>query len=108
MESVIRGIPKSKGAELQLAGPALSSVPSQTVNTDMTYHVFLTPSENSQGLYVARKTAGGFEVREQGDGKSDVAFDYRIVARRRGYEGLRLREVPSDLPAATATNREIP
>jgi hypothetical protein len=91
-----------------VAEVALDSTFSQTVNTDMTYHVFLTPNGNSQGLYVAQKTSSGFEVREQGEGKSNVAFDYRIVARRRGYEELRLREVPSDSPAAAATNRRIP
>jgi hypothetical protein len=73
----------------------------ETVNTESAYHVFLTPNGDSQGLYVARKSAAGFEVREQGGGKSDIAFDYRIVARRRGYETVRLRQVEADAEVVT-------
>ena len=68
----------------------------ETVNTESKYHVFLTPNGDSQGLYIARKSPAGFEVREQRGGKSDIAFDYRIVARRRGYETVRLRQVEAD------------
>ena len=67
----------------------------QTVNLDMEYHVFLTPLGDCNGLYVTNKTAGGFEVRELGGGSSDVAFDYRIVAKRAGYEDVHLEVVPS-------------
>jgi hypothetical protein len=67
----------------------------QAVNATVTYHVFLTPNGDSNGLYVARKTAAGFEIREHGGGTSNVAFDYRIVVRRRGYETVRMAEVPS-------------
>lgn len=69
----------------------------QTVNTGIEYHVFLTPSGNCRGLFVAEKTSNGFEVREMNKGKSNVAFDYRIVARRRGFEKDRLEEIaPAD------------
>lgn len=54
------------------------------------YHVFLTPLGDSNGLYVANKTATGFEVRESGGGTSNIGFDYRIVAHRAGYESLRM------------------
>jgi len=64
----------------------------QTVNSDADYHVFLTPNGDSHGLYVAQKTATSFEVREQGGGTSSIAFDYRIVARRKGYEEIRLAD----------------
>jgi len=65
----------------------------QSTNTALAYHVYLTPNGDSNGLYVARKTATGFEVREHGGGASTVAFDFRIVARRRGYESVRMAEV---------------
>jgi hypothetical protein len=55
--------------------------------------VFLTPNGDSEGLYVAGKTATGFEVREQGGGTSNISFDYRIVAKRRGYESVRLEDI---------------
>jgi hypothetical protein len=73
----------------------------ETVNTESGYHVFLTPNGDSQGLYIARKSPAGFEVREQRGGKSDIAFDYRIVARRRGYETVRLRQVEADAEVVT-------
>jgi hypothetical protein len=61
-----------------------------TINTDVPYHVFVTPLGECNGLYVTNKAATSFEVRELGGGTSDVAFDYRIVARRKGYEGVRM------------------
>lgn len=73
----------------------------ETVNTGRDYHVFITPNGNCQGLFVAEKTATGFRVRELRGGKSNASFDYRIVARRKGYEDIRLQELPGD----TSTNK---
>jgi hypothetical protein len=58
-----------------------------------TYHVFLTPYGDSNGLYVARRSKRGFEVKEQGNGKSSLSFSYRIVAKRKDVEGKRLAKV---------------
>jgi hypothetical protein len=69
----------------------------QTVNAGVEYHVFLTPKGDCKGLYVTNETASGFEVHETGGGKSAVAFDYRIVAKRMGYENVRLADVTEDL-----------
>jgi hypothetical protein len=71
---------------------ALEPTFAQTVNTGSDYHVFLTPKGDCRGLYVDHETAAGFEVHEFGGGQSNVAFDYRIVALRRGYEKLRLED----------------
>jgi hypothetical protein len=57
------------------------------------YHVFLTPRADSKGLYVINATPGSFEVRESGGGTSSLTFDYKIVAKRRGYEKQRLVDV---------------
>jgi hypothetical protein len=62
----------------------------ETVNTESEYRVFLTPRADCEGLYVANQTATSFEVRELRNGKGNIAFDYRIVAKRKGYEGTRL------------------
>lgn len=43
-------------------------------------------------MYVTNETATSFEVREQGGGTSSIAFDYRIVAKRRGFENVRLED----------------
>ena len=61
----------------------------EATNTAINYKVFLTPNGRTSGLYVVRKNATTFEVRENGRGKSNISFDYRIVAKRRGYENLR-------------------
>jgi len=46
------------------------------------YHVFLTAEGPSDPLYVTNRTSTGFEVREQGEGTSEISFSYRIVTRR--------------------------
>jgi hypothetical protein len=79
---------------------------SQTVSLDVSYHVFLTPNGDCEGLYVAQKSATGFEVRELRAGKSNVAFDYRIVAKRKGLETLRMEEVSTDHDTAEAVRHQ--
>ncbi len=73
----------------------------RTVNTAADYRVFPVPDGDCNGLYIAQKTATGFVVRELGGGKSNVAFDYRVVARRRGYENVRMADV-TELQARNA------
>jgi predicted transcriptional regulator with HTH domain len=57
------------------------------------YHVFLTPRGDCEGLYVGSQTAQGFEVHELRGGSSNIAFDYRIMAKRNGFENVRLADV---------------
>jgi hypothetical protein len=64
----------------------------QTINTDINYHVFLTPNGDCKGLYVTQKSATSFVVRELGGGTSNIALDYRIMAKRKGYEQIRLAD----------------
>jgi hypothetical protein len=65
----------------------------QIVNTGVEYHVFLTPNGDCRGLFVTHKSAASFEVHELGGGASSIAFDYRIMAKRMGYEKERLKDV---------------
>jgi hypothetical protein len=74
----------------------------ETVNTKDEYHVFLTPKADCKGLYVAKQSATSFEVREVQNGKSTTAFDYRVVAKRKGYEGARLAELKAEENAQVA------
>jgi hypothetical protein len=53
------------------------------------YEVFLTPQGDNRGLYIAKKTATSFVVRESQGGRSTLAFDYRIVARQYGHAAER-------------------
>ena len=65
----------------------------QTVNTEMDYKVFPVPNGDCNGLYVTHKTATSFEVRELHGGASNVTFDYRIIAKRKKYETVRLADL---------------
>jgi hypothetical protein len=53
------------------------------------YRVFVTPEGDCRGLYVHRKSASTFEVRELTGGKSSIAFSYRIVGRRKDIKEYR-------------------
>ena len=81
----------------------LEPIFAETVNTNVEYHVFVTPlCQAPVILFVTSKTSTGFTV--QGvtlDGSpSDCSFDYRITAKRLGLENLRLEPVlnPEDTP----------
>jgi hypothetical protein len=41
---------------------------------------------------VSNASSEAFEVHEADGGQSNVGFDYRIVARRKGYEDVRLED----------------
>lgn len=70
------------------------------------YHVFLTPMGDSQGLYVSNLTPTSFEVHEQGGGKANIEFSYRIVARPAGAARIRLPEVVIPPAVAVETERQ--
>ncbi len=50
------------------------------------YHVFLTPTADCNGLYVSQRTPQGFTVQELRGGTSSLAFSYRLVAKRRDLD----------------------
>lgn len=83
------------GSEHLSGGAAIVQLESkfaQTVNTNLEYHVFVTPNGDCRGLYVSQKTPTSFEVHELGGGTSSVKFDYRIVALRKNFENIRLSD----------------
>jgi hypothetical protein len=59
-------------------------------------------------LYVAQKTPTSFQVRELGDGESSVEFDYRIVARRKGCETIRMEDMTGKFPPVAARQPAVP
>jgi hypothetical protein len=61
----------------------------QTVNLNQPYHVFAMPRGDC-ALYVAETTATSVTVRALGGQTCNVAFDYRIIAKRLGFEDKRL------------------
>lgn len=86
------------GAAALAAGEAriaFEPIFAETVNLGEGYHVYLTPECSEPVLlFVTAKSATGFTVKGVGlDGKpSTCGFDYRVVAKRLGYEDLRLEK----------------
>jgi len=83
----------------------------QTVSLEAGYHIFLTPLGDCAGLFVASKGSESFVVRELGGGRSNIQFDYRIVARPRGQESGRLEVIPAEQlapPEAAAAPETTP
>ena len=60
------------------------------IDSATSYIVTLTPEADVSGLYVASRTARGFEVRETHGGKSNAPFAYRLVGHPYGAAGSRL------------------
>jgi hypothetical protein len=90
-----------------VAHVSLEPVFRQTVNTGVEYHVFLTPDGDCKGLYVSAKSSGGFDVHELGGGRSSIAFEYRIMAKRTGYESARLVDVTDHVKAMAAAHQPV-
>jgi hypothetical protein len=83
----------------------------KTISSKADYKVFLTPAGECEGLYVANRTATSFEVRELHQGTSNVQFDYRIVAHRKGLESARMPELNLGTPKPRSTrqgDRQLP
>ncbi len=73
-----------------VAQVALDPSFSNVIDTSAGYRVFVTPDGDCRGLFVASRFSGGFVVRELQGGRSDVPFEYRIVAKRFGVHAARL------------------
>jgi hypothetical protein len=71
------------------------------------YRVFVTPEGDCRGLFVRRKSANRFEVRELMGGKSSVAFSYRIIGRRKDIkQHRRFAKIENPLPLPSRPPRE--
>jgi hypothetical protein len=68
----------------------IDPVYAETVQMNPEYYVFLTPLGDC-GLYVSEKQPGYFVVRALGGETPTMRFDYRVTAKRRGFENRRLR-----------------
>jgi hypothetical protein len=81
---------------------AIEPVFAQTVNLEQSYMVFLTPLGDC-AMYVAEQTPTTFSVRAMGGQTCEAGFYYRIIAKRLGYEDLRLgpaQDPATMMPAA--------
>lgn len=68
------------------------------IDRNSDYYVFVTPLGDTHGLYVSEQTPTAFQIRESMRGRSNIAFDYRIVARS-------VDASPDRLPLAPRTRR---
>ncbi len=73
-------------ANVELDSRFLATV---TVDEKHEMKVFVQLEDECNGVYVEKGTKG-FNVVELANGKSNAAFSYRVVAKRKGYEDKRL------------------
>jgi hypothetical protein len=81
----------------------------ETVNTGQKYQVFMTPRGDSKGLFVSAQDARGFTVQESQNGTGSYDFDFRVVAKVRGYEKTRMEQFePPPLPKMPEPPVDLP
>jgi len=73
-----------------VAGVALDPQFANVIDQTAEYLVSVTPEGDCEGLFVASRGPEGFTIRELRHGRHDVAFEYRIVAKRFGVDAIRL------------------
>jgi hypothetical protein len=72
-----------------------------TIGAANPMRVFIEMNSETNGVYVV-KNVTGFDVIENANGTSNGTFDYRIVAKRKGYEGVRMESAePPQSPNAS-------
>jgi hypothetical protein len=86
---------------------ALESSYASTID-DHSYMVFITPQGDSRGLYTTAITASGFNVRENGGGRSSLMFSYRIVGHPLDTTMARLPQMERILRPRTSRQRKSP
>ena len=73
-----------------VASVALDAQFANVIDTGASYLVSVTPEGDCRGLYVSQRGPRGFVVRELQGGRSNLPFEYRIVAKRFGVNASRL------------------
>ncbi len=64
-----------------------------TINDQYPMKLFIQ-LENTSYQYKLTKTHTGFDIEIIGEAPSELAFDYRVAAKRKGYEDIRLLDAP--------------
>jgi hypothetical protein len=78
----------------------------KNISAETPLKIFVTASEESNGLFVSERSAASFTVRELRGGNSGAAFDWIVVARRRGYDDSS-SEVPFAPPSEPAPSEPV-
>lgn len=66
------------------------------INDKNPMKVFIQPGGETDGVYVVKHDTY-FEVIENRGGTSNASFDYRVMAKRKGYEDVRMEKVDFEL-----------
>ena len=73
---------------------SLDSIFAEAIDTS-SYLVYVTPLEDSNGLYVTQKTSTSFLVKENKGGASNIEFSYIISGKRKDFKDVRLYKFPN-------------
>lgn len=65
-----------------------------TIDDKHPIKVFIQLNDDCNGVYVHQRQASSFQVTELAGGKSKAHFTYRVVAKRKGFETVRLDDAP--------------
>jgi len=87
-------------AHIELDPVFLQTITIDSVNP---MRVFVQMNTEISGVYVV-KHATGFDVIENGGAHSAGAFDWRVVAKRKGYESVRMELASPPLPVTVGNN----
>jgi len=74
-----------------------------TVNAGQPLKVFVQLEDDCNGVYV-KKDLTGFDVYELHGGESDARFSWRVLAKWKGNENVRLPDAPGPLSTVTVEN----
>ena len=72
-----------------------------TINSQNPIKVFVQLKDDCKGTYV-KTSNSSFDVYELQGGTSNASFSYRVVAKRKGYENLRLAKMGGPTPEEVA------
>ena len=67
----------------------------------------ITGRWSSAGPYVSTSGPGSFGIREQPGGKANVAFSWRVLAKRKDLSGKRFEPLPN-IPGADPKRQTVP
>ena len=84
-----------RGTAKLINGEAVVSLPEHftlVTSTIVPLTVVVTPQENCNGLYVAKKSTKEIVIKELQNGKSNTEFDYIVIGVRKGYENVKIVE----------------
>ncbi|MFH1433539.1 MAG: hypothetical protein ABIG32_01445, partial [Candidatus Uhrbacteria bacterium] len=91
---ILTGESQLEGGRVEIKFEDYDSEFNDIISTVEDYRVFVTLTDQANGVYVTEKTNFGFKVVELKGGNSDATFDWMVEAYRKDYEPV--EEDPED------------